>query len=85
MQGKNTVTYSSKYVIALYLRLLQEERDVSLRTDKVERNSIINQRALIQDFIKNYEEFLGVRFISVNDNYDSKEFEGTTGGFDVAF
>lgn len=149
MQGESTVTYGSKYVIALYIRLSQEDRDVSLRADKAESNSITNQRALLWDFIRNHEEFtdctviekcddgysgvhfdsrpaftelielakagkvnciivkdfsrfgrnyvelgdyleqyfpfLGVRFISVNDNYDSKEFEGTTGGLDVAF
>ena len=27
--------------------------------------------------------FLGVRFISVNDNYDSDNYVGTTGGLDV--
>ena len=149
MQGENKVTYGSEYVIALYIRLSQEDRDVSLRADKAESNSITNQRALLWDFIKSREEFagctviekcddgysgvhfdsrpeftelielakagkvnciivkdfsrfgrnyvelgdyleqyfpfLGVRFISVNDNYDSKDFEGTTGGLDVAF
>lgn len=149
MQGKSTITFGSKYIIALYIRLSQEDRDVSLRADKTESNSITNQRALLLDFIRNHEEFadctviekcddgysgvhfdsrpaftelielakagkvnciivkdfsrfgrnyvelgdyleqyfpfLGVRFISVNDNYDSKEFEGTTGGLDVAF
>lgn len=149
MQGKSTATYGGKYVIALYIRLSQEDRDVSLRADKAESNSITNQRELLWDFIRNHEEFadctviekcddgysgvhfesrpaftelielaksgkvnciivkdfsrfgrnyvelgdyleqyfpfLGVRFISVNDNYDSKEFEGTTGGLDVAF
>ena len=149
MQGESAVTYGSKYVIALYIRLSQEDRDVSLRADKTESNSITNQRALLWDFIRNHEEFvdctviekcddgysgvhfdsrpeftelielakagkvncilvkdfsrfgrnyvelgdyleqyfpfLGVRFISVNDNYDSKDYEGTTGGLDVAF
>lgn len=149
MQGENKITYGSKYIIALYIRLSQEDRDVSLRSDKAESNSITNQRALLWDFIRNHEEFtdctviekyddgysgvhfdsrpaftelielakagkinciivkdfsrfgrnyvelgdyleqyfpfLGVRFISVNDNYDSKDFEGTTGGLDVAF
>ncbi len=149
MQGESAVTYGSKYVIALYIRLSQEDRDVSLRADKAESNSITNQRALLWDFIRNHEEFvdctviekcddgysgvhfdsrpeftelielakagkvncilvkdfsrfgrnyvelgdyleqyfpfLGVRFISVNDNYDSKDYEGTTGGLDVAF
>lgn len=149
MQGEHNVTYGSQYVIALYIRLSQEDRDISLRADKSESNSITNQRALLWDFIKKHEEFsdctviekcddgfsgvnfdsrpaftelielakagkvkciivkdfsrfgrnyvelgdyleqlfpfLGVRFISINDNYDSKDFEGTTGGLDVAF
>ena len=37
------------------------------------------------EYLEQYFPFLGVRFISVNDNYDSKDFEGTTGGLDVAF
>lgn len=149
MQGESTVTDGGKYIIALYIRLSQEDRDVSLRADKAESNSITNQRALLWDFIRSHEEFadctvvekcddgysgvhfdsrpqftelielakagkinciivkvfsrfgrnyvelgdyleqyfpfLGVRFISVNDNYDSKDYEGTTGGLDVAF
>lgn len=47
---------------------------------------------LSRDYVElgNYLEqlfpFMGVRFISVNDNYDSAELtEGTTGGLDVAF
>lgn len=37
------------------------------------------------EYLEQYFPFLGVRFISVNDNHDSKDFEGTTGGLDVAF
>ena len=37
------------------------------------------------DYLEQYFPFLGIRFISVNDGYDSKNFEGTTGGLDVAF
>lgn len=37
------------------------------------------------DYLEQYFPFFGARFISVNDNYDSKDFEGTTGGLDVAF
>lgn len=29
--------------------------------------------------------FLGVRIISVNDNYDSNSYDGLTGGIDIAF
>lgn len=36
----------SDYVTALYIRLSQEDRDISFQQDKTESNSITNQRAL---------------------------------------
>lgn len=35
------------------------------------------------DYLERIFPFLGVRFISVNDHYDSKDYQGTTGGLDV--
>ena len=37
------------------------------------------------DYLEQIFPFLGVRFISVNDRFDSNDFEGTTGGLDVGF
>ena len=37
----------------------------------------------IGDYLERIFPFLGVRFISVNDNYDSNDYQGTTGGMDV--
>lgn len=38
------------------------------------------------NYLEQLFPFMGVRFISVNDNYDSAELaDGTTGGLDVAF
>lgn len=37
----------------------------------------------IGDYLERIFPFLGVRFISVNDNYDSNNYIGTTGGIDV--
>ncbi len=37
----------------------------------------------IGDYLERIFPFLGVRFISVNDGYDSDEYKGTTGGMDV--
>ena len=35
------------------------------------------------DYLERIFPFLGVRFISVNDSYDSDDYKGTTGGMDV--
>ena len=37
----------------------------------------------IGDYLERIFPFLGVRFISVNDGYDSNDYQGTTGGMDV--
>lgn len=37
------------------------------------------------DYLEQIFPFLGVRFISINDGFDSKDFFGRTGGVDVAF
>lgn len=36
------------------------------------------------DYLERIFPYLGVRFISVNDGYDSRDYKGTTGGLDVA-
>ena len=135
-----------KWVIGKYIRLSQADRDLMIRENKAESESISHQKALIQNFISgdpelagceqyeffddgysgtNFERpsferllekikngaincvivkdfsrfgrdyielgdylerifpFLGVRFISINDHYDSQDYKGTTGGLDV--
>lgn len=39
----------------------------------------------IGDYLEQIFPFLGVRFISVNDRFDSNDFDGTAGGLDVGF
>ncbi len=39
----------------------------------------------VGDYLEHIFPFLGVRFIAVNDSYDSNGYIGTTGGIDVAF
>lgn len=39
----------------------------------------------VGDYLEQVFPFLGVRFISINDNYDSNDYMGTTGGTEVAF
>ena len=46
----------SDYVTALYIRLSQEDRDISFQQDKTESNSITNQKRLIYDFLKGKED-----------------------------
>ncbi len=39
----------------------------------------------VGDYLEHLFPFLGVRFISINDHYDSASYVGTTGGIDVVF
>ena len=39
----------------------------------------------VGDYLEQIFPFLGIRFISVNDDYDSDDYLGTTGGIEVAF
>lgn len=39
----------------------------------------------VGDYLEQVFPFLGVRFISINDNYDSNDYVGTTGGIEIAF
>ena len=39
----------------------------------------------VGDYLEHLFPFLGVRFIAVNDHYDSADYTGSTGGLDVAF
>lgn len=39
----------------------------------------------VGDYLEQVFPFMGVRFISINDHYDSNDYIGTTGGIEVAF
>lgn len=39
----------------------------------------------VGDYLEHLFPFLGVRFIAINDHYDSNDYVGSTGGLDVAF
>lgn len=39
----------------------------------------------VGDYLEQLFPFLGIRFISINDHYDSNDYVGSTGGLDVAF
>lgn len=38
----------------------------------------------VSDYLEQIFPFLGIRFISINDGYDSDEYVGTTGGIEIA-
>ncbi len=65
----------SAYTIAKYLRLSSEDVDLK-RGEKIESNSITNQRNLIQDFIERTPEFAGAKIIEFcDDGWSGKNFE----------
>ena len=39
----------------------------------------------VGDYLEQIFPFLGVRFIAINDGYDSDDYIGTTGGIEIAF
>ena len=39
----------------------------------------------VGDYLEQIFPFLGIRFVSINDGYDSRDFSGQTGGMDIAF
>lgn len=39
----------------------------------------------VGDYLEQIFPFMGVRFIAVGDGYDSNDYEGTTGGIEIAF
>lgn len=39
----------------------------------------------VGDYLEHIFPFLGVRVVAINDGYDSRQYEGSTGGMDIAF
>lgn len=61
---------SSIWKVALYIRLSREDED---EEEKTESNSVINQRAMLQDFLRNKSEFV-IYDIYVDDGYSGTDF-----------
>jgi len=65
----------SEYVIAKYLRLSSEDVDLK-QSDKLESNSISNQRNLLDSYINSIPEFSGAKVIEFcDDGWSGKNFE----------
>lgn len=69
--GKNIS--SASYMAAVYLRLSKEDEDLSVKSDKLESNSIANQKALI---LKELESMPHVTLydIYIDDGYTGLNF-----------
>lgn len=80
MQAENRTVSGSEYVIALYIRLSQEDRDLSLRSDKTESNSITNQRALLWEYIRTHKDLADSKVIEkCDDGYSGVKFDDRPG------
>lgn len=70
-----------KCVIALYIRLSIEDRDVKMNDFKSESDSVANQKQMLYDFIRNSSEFQDATIIEYKDdgysgtNFDRPQFQ----------
>lgn len=62
------------YMAAVYLRLSKEDEDLSVKSDKLESNSIVNQRALILKELKSMPN-VTVYDIYIDDGFSGLNFE----------
>jgi site-specific DNA recombinase len=62
--------------VAIYIRLSNEDNDLSVNETKMESNSVSNQRDLLFDYISNHEDFVGSNIIEFcDDGYSGTNFE----------
>ena len=65
-----------KWVIGKYIRLSQADRDLVIRENKAESESISHQKALIQNFISGNPELAGCeQYEFFDDGYSGTNFE----------
>ena len=70
--GKNKLNKS--YRAAVYLRLSKEDEDLSIKTDKLESNSIANQKALILHELQSMPD-VTLFDIYIDDGFTGLNFE----------
>ena len=71
---KNKVLLTKDYVVALYIRLSLEDDDLS--GEKMESDSITNQRALLKEYLMKHEEFADCTVIEkCDDGYSGVHFD----------
>lgn len=60
----------------MYIRLSNEDADISINDTKLESNSVSNQRDLLMDFISNHEELADYNILEFcDDGYSGTNFE----------
>lgn len=69
--GKNVDVLSPDYIAAVYLRLSKEDGDLSGDVDKLESNSIQNQKTLILNYLSQFPN------VKVYDVYSDDGYSGT--------
>lgn len=68
---KSVVILNQKYIAAVYLRLSKEDGDLSGDEEKLESNSIQNQRSLILNYLSQFPN------IKIHDVYSDDGYSGT--------
>ncbi len=63
--GKNVDVLSPDYIAAVYLRLSKEDGDLSGDVDKLESNSIQNQKTLILNYLPSSQMLRSMMFIQM--------------------
>lgn len=72
--GKNVDVLSPDYIAAVYLRLSKEDGDLSGDVDKLESNSIQNQKTLILNYLSQFPN-VKVHDVYSDDGYSGTDFE----------
>lgn len=66
--------------------MIQQAKDGNIQCIMVKDLSRFGRNYLeVGDYLEHIFPFLGLRFLAINDGYDSNDYSGTTSGLDVAF
>ena len=68
-----------------YERLVKSQKFFSSYLTQEDLSRFGRDYLQVGDYMEHIFPFIGVRFISINDHYDSNQYLGTTGGLDIAF
>lgn len=76
MNKRMHITDVQPYTIAMYIRLSKEDLDMKGNENKIESNSITSQRSLLQEYIREHDEFSACKVIEkCDDGFSGKKFD----------